>query len=325
MSPSMNASIIAVLANGEVRAANLSTLLNNIPPDLAQNAMAVELSGTGNVYAIDRNGVPYAWGSTSDRDDSSRDYTNLPGFLYSPLLQVALGRAHGIALRSDGTVRGWGDDTHGQANGLNGVTNAIAVSADADYSVAVLADGSVVGAGNNTHNQLTGLDSFSDIIDCEAGETHLLLLRRDGTVTGSGNDADERISGLSHLRGVLDIEAGYDHSIARLVDHKIFCAGNNDMGQCDIPDTLTNAVYTGASDDHLINDPTYYRRVRIHDIAAGYKTSAVTYLDMYEVLYGYLVQGDVKLNLGGEGLPASLYLWGAHNEQLYTEDEGQSV
>ena len=82
--------------------------------------------------------------------------TEIHKYLNSPVITTAFGNAHGIVLRTDGTVRGWGDDTHGQASGLNGVTSAVAVAADVDYPLALLADGTVVGAGTTRMGKLPG-------------------------------------------------------------------------------------------------------------------------------------------------------------------------
>jgi hypothetical protein len=278
-----------VLEDGQLVGTRLSGTLSIFPPDLANNAWQVAIEHT-RAYGIDRNGIAYTWGN----------FEELPGFLNSPMVHVAFGDSHAVMVRGDGTIRGWGDDTHRQTTGLNGVTNAIAVAADANYSVALLADGTVVGAGENTHGQLTNLDSFSDIIDIAAGETHLLLTKRDGTVTGNGNDADGRISGLASLTHVLDIEAGFDHSIARYGDREIFCVGNNAQGQCNIPTVVTDANY-------------------VLDIAAGYQTSAAVTYDR-DVAESSLQPGAKLLHEtsdGSCGLPGALHFWGQHTESRY--------
>jgi hypothetical protein len=65
------------------------------------------------------------------------------------------GCSHNLALRSDGTVVAWGNNTYGQTNVPPGLSNVIAVAAGAWHSLALRADHTVVGWGANYGGQQT--------------------------------------------------------------------------------------------------------------------------------------------------------------------------
>src|SRR5205823_3209453 len=86
---------------------------------------------------------------------------------------IAAGDNHNLALRADGTVWAWGNNSFGQLGDgtitpsrlapvqTQGITNAIAISAGQNYSLAVRADGTLVSWGYNGDGQL-GTGSLDD-------------------------------------------------------------------------------------------------------------------------------------------------------------------
>ena len=64
---------------------------------------------------------------------------------------IAAGWGHSLALRVDGTVVAWGDNSWGQAPaGLRGIT---AIAAGAFHSLALRADGTVAAFGYDGYGQ----------------------------------------------------------------------------------------------------------------------------------------------------------------------------
>lgn len=51
---------------------------------------------------------------------------------------------HSVALRSDGTVVAWGDNSKGQTSIPAGLKNVVAIDAKQNHSAAILADGTMV-------------------------------------------------------------------------------------------------------------------------------------------------------------------------------------
>jgi len=52
------------------------------------------------------------------------------------VVAISGGSSHAIALKSDGTVVGWGDNTYGQATPPAGLASVVAISAGGDHSLA---------------------------------------------------------------------------------------------------------------------------------------------------------------------------------------------
>ena len=71
----------------------------------------------------------------------------------SNVVAVASGFAHGVALRSDGSVIAWGSNSSGQTNVPAGLANVVSIAAGGSHSLALKADGAVVAWGNNTSGQ----------------------------------------------------------------------------------------------------------------------------------------------------------------------------
>jgi alpha-tubulin suppressor-like RCC1 family protein len=167
----------------------------------------------------------------------------------SDVIQVAAGRTHNLAVRSDGTVTAWGLNGHGalgdgtttdrstpvQVRGLTGVITQVA--AGEQFSLALRSDGTVWAWGRNDHGQLgRGTTSSGELVPARvavlnrvtkisAGRDFALALRSDGIVfawghgqsgqLGTGGTADSpvpvKIAGLARVTG---IAAGSDASLA---------------------------------------------------------------------------------------------------------------
>jgi alpha-tubulin suppressor-like RCC1 family protein len=69
------------------------------------------------------------------------------------IVQVAAGGHHTLALLSDSTVIGWGENGAGQTTEPTGLKNVVAISAGYAHSAALLKDGTIVEWGDNSANQ----------------------------------------------------------------------------------------------------------------------------------------------------------------------------
>lgn len=91
----------------------------------------LQLFSAGNVLA----GSIISWGhSVADSGE----------LLGDPFLAIAAGWRHGLALKFDGSIVGWGYDYFGQASPPAG-NDYVAIAAGWNYSIALKSDGSVVG------------------------------------------------------------------------------------------------------------------------------------------------------------------------------------
>ncbi|VGO21701.1 choice-of-anchor Q domain-containing protein [Pontiella sulfatireligans] len=104
--------------------------------------------------------------------------------IHTTPLAIAAGVYHSLALRVDGSVVGWGDNSY--TNIPAGATNVVAIAAGGSHSLALRADGSVVGWGDNFYGQTNIPASVTNVVAIAAGGSHSLALRADGSVVGWG-------------------------------------------------------------------------------------------------------------------------------------------
>ena len=97
----------------------------------------------------------------------------------SGVTAVAAGGWHNLALKSDGTVVGWGDNGAGQATPPAGLTDVVAIAAGFSYSLALKSDRTVVGWGDNFYGEATPPAGLTDVIAIAAGFLHSLALKSD--------------------------------------------------------------------------------------------------------------------------------------------------
>ena len=62
-------------------------------------------------------------------------------------MAIGAGEYHSLAVKADGTVRAWGDNSQDQCSLPPGLTNIVAVAGGGAHSLALAADGSVIAWG----------------------------------------------------------------------------------------------------------------------------------------------------------------------------------
>jgi alpha-tubulin suppressor-like RCC1 family protein len=125
---------------------------------------------------------------------------------------IAVGGYHSLALKSDGTVVGWGDNSLHQTNvpvGLNGV---VAIAAGGNQSLALKSDGTVASWGYLGQSWVPA--GLSGVVAIAAGFSHSLALKSDGTVVAWGFNSYGESTVPSGLNRVVAIAAGGNHSLA---------------------------------------------------------------------------------------------------------------
>ncbi len=156
----------------------------------------------------------------------------IPGEKLDNTIAIAAGDQHSLALRSDGTVLGWGLNNCGQATGSSDGTNGI-----------VRINGAVL----------------TNVVAVSAGLVHSLALKKDGTVVAWGNDGPASVP--SGLRDVIAISAGWNHSLALRKDSTVVmwpCPIQVGWRSPDMLTSLSNVVAVAATsqmygDDMVVN------------------------------------------------------------------------
>jgi hypothetical protein len=119
---------------------------------------------------------------------------------------------HVLALKSDGSVVGWGLNDSGQATAPAGLTGAVGVCAGQFTSFVIKSDGSLLKWGgtfdsNDPPANLTG------VIDVRAGFQHAIALRADGTAVAWGPNFVGQGAVPPGLDHVTAISAGGNHNL----------------------------------------------------------------------------------------------------------------
>ncbi len=178
--------------------------------------------------------------------------------------RIASGSAHTVALKDNGTVWAWGNNSSGQlGNGtttasttpgqVSSLTNMTAIAAGQLHTAALKSDGTVWTWGSNAYGQLGNASntqatlpvqvvSAANMTAITAGASHTVALKNDGTVWAWGSNAYGQLGNstvinstvpvqVTGLAGVTAIAAGANHTIALKSDGTVWTWGYNSNGQ----------------------------------------------------------------------------------------------
>jgi alpha-tubulin suppressor-like RCC1 family protein len=237
-------------------------------------------AGEGSSFLLKADGTVWSWGDQRDGrlgDGQDRDNSRThprPVIGLSGIRQIAIGAAHGLALRADGTVLAWGGNGDGRlGNGRDsgaeptairvpGLAGVVAVAAGVASSMALRQDGVVLTWGQNGAGQLglgdegsrpvpTPVPGLANVRAIAAGGGQAFAIRRDGVVFAWGNNRDgqlglgvlaaggyvrsPRIVDVLNGANAVAIAAGYFHTVALLADGSVRTFGASNAGQAGTP------------------------------------------------------------------------------------------
>ncbi len=168
------------------------------------------------------------------------------------IVAIADGETHTVALRSNGKVVSWGNDSYGQTDVPTNLNSVVAISAGFVHSLALKSDGTVVAWGNNGSGQSAPPANLVDVAAIAAGDYHSLALTRHGTVVGWGSPYTYAATPPTNLTSIIAIAAGANHSLALRADGTVVGWGDNSYGQSTPPANLTDVVAIAAGGDHSL-------------------------------------------------------------------------
>jgi len=148
--------------------ANPTGLINTITLNAANPGIVpgMSVTGPGNTVGLGAKVVSVAGTTvTLSVPNANTNFTpTVPTTLTfsSGVVAIAAGSYHSVALKSDGSVVAWGDNTFGQTSVPAGLqTMVVAIAAGYDHTVALKSDGTVVTWGYNVDGQTGGLASVT--------------------------------------------------------------------------------------------------------------------------------------------------------------------
>jgi alpha-tubulin suppressor-like RCC1 family protein len=206
------------------------------------NAVAISAGGAHGLALI-RDGTVVAWGGNlagkavgfdTPPTHTASGQVKLQGEALSNVTSIAASSCpsqfgFSIALRADGTVTCWGDNTFGQATPQRGLSNIVAVAAGYLQGLALRKDGRIVtwGQGNRAPSWLSNVVAIA-----AGGESgHNLALRADGTVVDWPVLSAEYLSKVPEgLTNAVAIAAGGGQCLALRRDGTVVGWGANWLG-----------------------------------------------------------------------------------------------
>lgn len=248
---------LALRSDGTLVEFNLVTGV--VSPDFENSGFTSVSAGLGRVFALGANCRIHGWPISSVDPANllyARDYaaidaerhclalksdgsifgwgSNYHGEATPPagndFMAVAAGGSHSLALKTDGTVIGWGYNGSGQASPPANAVDCIAIDAGSYSSLALKADGSLLAWGGLT----PGVPEGNDFTAISAGLYHCLALKADGSIVGWGRNNYGQASPPAG-NNFIAVAAGTEHSLALKADGTIIAWGDNSFGQTTLP------------------------------------------------------------------------------------------
>lgn len=231
----------------------------------------------GSMLALKGDGTLWAWGSNAHGEVGDGTLANRPNPVpvimgaSSPMngvRAISAGQEHSVAIRHNGSVWAWGNNSYGQLgdgttsdklnpvavmiNSTESLGNVAKVASGWHHNLAVKQDGSVWawGASGGAYASQVLLDSglpLSDVLNVAGGAEHSAIVKTNGTVwtwglnsegqLGDGSFEDRSgavqvmVNATTPLSDVAAIACGALHTVVVKHDGTVWAWGSNSNGQ----------------------------------------------------------------------------------------------
>jgi|GEM_PF-1088021 len=137
-----------------------------------------------------------------------------------------------FGLKRDGTVCHSGGEA-GQYDAVSQWRDIKSISAGSDHVAAVGRDGTVYTAGKNDYGQCNaeGAESAAVVV---CGPFRTIVIHADGSVRICGVCPEELSAAVSGWKDIVDADASYSHIVAMDSAGRLYAAGADGRGQCDV-------------------------------------------------------------------------------------------
>lgn len=193
----------------------------------AQMLLPVGLAGvkaTSATTALLQDGSVSVWGSAADDLMPPQDLNDV--------VQISSSGVHTLALRKDGSVRGWGNPVLAGVQGLDGI---VQISASTTHNLALTRDGSVLAFGGyDFYGEREVPEGLPRVKYVAAGTGYSLAVLIDGTVEAWGWNTTGQIGVPAGLKSVKQVAAGDRHAAALLEDGTVVSWGKTTDVPADI-------------------------------------------------------------------------------------------
>jgi len=266
--------------------------LTNVSMIASGNNFNLALIGSGTnaseVYGWGKNDL-YQLGllDTTSRAEAAPVKADTSGTIFTGAIAIAAGQNHSMALKSDGTVWVWGDNSYAQflSTGGNpkqhpgqksGLSSIVSIASGNNHCMAIDSSGKLYTWGANASGQLgngttatksdgpyTPTGMTSGVMMAAGGALHTLALKSDGTVwawgdnssgqLGDGTTANRtapvqvKLNSTTYLTNIVAVECGASFSMALGADGTIYTWGSNSAYQLATTSSSTTSYATAYS------------------------------------------------------------------------------
>jgi alpha-tubulin suppressor-like RCC1 family protein len=169
-----------------------------------------------------------------------------------PVITVAAGSYHSLALKEDGTVAAWGSNSSGQCDVPFGLTDVVAIAAKGNHNIALRADGTVVAWGDSSYSLNTVPSGLADVVAVSAGDYLNAALRSNGEVVAWGTTSYDLDKVPAAAQGSVWLTAN-DYTAGTLNRDGSFVGWGSDwQNLLDGPQTASNLTALAGGEDLFV-------------------------------------------------------------------------